>query len=246
MRVLWLVAARSGSKSIPHKNIQELAGHPLLAYRVRTALTLAGPEDVWITTDSDRYAAIAESYGATVPFVRPAELATDSTGSADVVLHAMDVARSMGRDYDAVGLLEPTSPFVLPRTLSKAVERLGDATPAQAIVATRAVRPSSFYVQRSTLYLDQLAARLATGVLRRQDEEVEVTPSGGFYIARWDSFLHTRTFYTPTTLSHLVDETEELEIDEPIDWEWANFLVASGRVTPDLFGLDPEQAGALA
>lgn len=225
-KILWLIAARSGSKSVPHKNIRELAGLPLLAYRIKTAAAIARKEDVWISTDSQEYADIAKRYGATVPFLRPEELAGDLAKSVDVVLHAMEYAEKLGFSYEAIGLLEPTSPFVPSSALSDAAELLLNDEEADAIVAVRQVRPSTFYVQEEGKYLDVLARNIReAGVLRRQDEKREVTPSGGFYIAKWNSFKREKTFYTEKTLSWLLPDENSLEIDEPMDWLWAQFVL---------------------
>lgn len=229
--VLWLVAARSGSKGIPHKNVKALAGRPLMSYVVRSALSVAAPGDVWVSTDSPRYARLARRLGAATPFLRPARLATDEARSADVVLHAMDWAKKHGGARDFIALLEPTAPFVPAVELRRAAERLARDPRAEAIVAVRQVRPSTFYVQPESRYLDVLARRISkNGPLRRQDERVEVTPSGGFYIARWAAFLRRGTFYTPRTLAHRLDGAAGLEIDEPIDWAWAEFLLRTRRV----------------
>lgn len=225
-RILWLVAARSGSKSIPDKNIQTLDGIPLLAYRIKSALTLSRSEDIWISTDSRKYAEIAESFGATVPFIRPAELATDSAKSADVVMHAMQHAERLKRSYDAVALLEPTAPFVPSSDLKAASEKLFEDHQAEAIVAVRIVKPSTFYIQNKAPYLDQIAHNIKNeGVLRRQDEKEEITPCGGFYLAKWGFFLEKRTFYSPKTIPYLLSNINGLEIDEPLELKWANFLV---------------------
>ncbi len=239
-KVLWLVAARSGSKSVPHKNIRELGGCPLLAYRIKTAAAIAAPEDIWISTDSQEYADIAREYGAVVPFLRPAELSGDSAKSVDVVLHAMDWAERMGRKYHAIGLLEPTSPFVPSRELAAAAAALLANVEAEAVVAVRQVRPSTFYVQEESRYLDVVARNIRqASVLRRQDEKREITPSGGFYIAKWDSFKKERSFYTEKTLSWLLQDQNSLEIDEPIDWLWAQFLLEKKVVTVEsLWQLD--------
>jgi len=233
MKTLWLVPARAGSKSIPHKNVRPLAGHPLLAWRIAAARALSGDDPVWLSTDTPDYAALGERYGARVPFLRPPELAADDARSIDVVRHAMAFAEAEGAPADALGLLEPTSPFVQPATLRDAADRLERTPAAQAIVATRLARPSTFYIQPEAETLAVLAARMAAaGVLRRQDEAAEVTPSGGFYIARWAGLRQGGGFYVESTLSHRVSEIEGLEIDEPIDWDFAEFLVDSGRVAP--------------
>ena len=225
-KVLWLVTARSGSKSIINKNIKELGGYPLLAYRIRSALAIAKPQDVWISTDSKEYADIAQSYGATVPFLRSEELSTDNASSIDVVLHAMNFAEAQDRRYDAIGLLEPTSPFITFNQLKDAVEQLFNDKEAENIVAVRIVRPHTFFVQEEKKYLTVLSERLSqSNKFRRQDRRDEITPSGGFYIGKWDSFLNKKTFYTKNTIPFLVPEINGLEIDESIDWLWAEFLL---------------------
>ena len=225
-KVLWLITARSGSKGVPDKNIRELGGLPLLAWRIKAALALAPKEDVWLSTDSEEYAQIGRAHGATVPGLRPAELASDTATSADVTRHAMDVAIGQSRRFDGIGLLQPTSPFVSATQLHEAVGALFRDPDAEAIVAVRRAKPSSFYVQPQTTYLSDIARNIrGSGVKRRQEERPEVTPSGGFYIAKWDAFLQTHSFYTEWTRASLVPEESSLDIDEPLDWEFAQFLV---------------------
>ncbi len=224
--ILWLVTARSGSKSIPHKNIKLLGGLPLLAHRLLSAAAIAEPGDIWISTDSRDYADIAKAHGASVPFLRPPELSGDTAKSSDVVLHAMDWAERAGKRYAAVCVLEPTSPFIYAGQLRAAAAKLLDSPGAENIVAVRHVRPSTHEVQAMGPYLDILAERIRhTAITRRQDEAVEVTPSGGFYIAKWESFRRNQGFYTDLTMPYLVPDQCALEIDEPMDWAWAEFLV---------------------
>lgn len=239
-KVLWLVTARSGSKGLPGKNVKPLGGRPLLAHRVVSAREIAPKEDVWISTESAEYARIAESFGASAPFLRPEELATDSAKSADVALHAMRFAETAGRKYGAIAVLEPTSPFITSAELFGAAELLFSDPKADAVVATRRVRPSTFYVQEESRYLDKVARNIASaGALRRQDEKPEITMSGGFYIAKWEFFKKHATFYSERTLAYTVPNLHGLEIDEPADWAWAEYLVEKG-----LAGLPAEKACA--
>lgn len=229
--VLWLLTARMGSKGIPDKNIKLLGGLPLLAHRIRSACAIANCANIWISTDSREYADIARAHGATAPFLRPEKLATDEAKSTDVVLHAMDWAEAHGFTYSSICVLEPTSPFIYARHLHEAVVRLLTNREAENIVAVRQVRPSTLFVQPMTPYLDLLAENIRrSAVTRRQDEQIEVTPCGGFYIAKWESFRKHRTFYTDRTLPFLVPDECALEIDEPVDWDWAEFMINQKRV----------------
>lgn len=225
IKVLWLVTARSGSKSIPHKNIRQLAGIPLLAHRIISAKKSKYPNDVWISTDDIVYAEIAKNYGACYYFLRPKELALDSSNSIDVVLHAMKYAEVNGLEFDLIGLLEPTSPFVTAKHLNEAIELLINDERAYGIVAVKEARPNTIFIQDEDHYLATLALNLAKhDTLGRQFFKKQITPSGGFYIAKWNFFLQTKSFYTTKTLGYLVDGMASLEIDEPIDFDFAEFV----------------------
>lgn len=224
--ILWLVTARSGSKSIPDKNIKILGNQPLISYRIQSALSTKIDGDVWVSTDSEKYAKIAKEYGAEIPFLRPDYLAADDASSMDVVLHAMEYASSLNRKYDYIGLLEPTSPFIQSSDLDKAIELLNINESASAIVATKESRPNRIFIQKEDEYLSELADNLKLyQKLGRQSFGKEITPSGGFYISKWGDFLESKSFYTKTTLSYLVDDISGLEIDEPLDWQFAEFII---------------------
>ena len=128
---IFVIPARGGSKGIPDKNIIDLGGKPLIAYSLQNALdairaindaravnlspapycSQEALKRIIVSTDSPRIAEVAEQEGVPVPFLRPHHLATDTAGSREVILHAMDFATAQGIDYDCVVLLQPTSPF---------------------------------------------------------------------------------------------------------------------------------------
>ena len=226
-KVLWLVAARCGSKSIKHKNIKLLGGQPLLRYRIESVKKTTSDYSLWITTDSKKYASLGQQYGAEVPFIRPKELSTDICSSVDVVLHAMNYANKQNYKFDYIGLLEPTSPFITPDQLDRAIALLEENKEALGVVAVRESRPNKIFIQKDDLFLKELSERLeGEKSLGRQQFKKEITPSGGFYISRWDAFLERESFYTSKTLSFEVDEIAGIEIDEPLDWEFAEFLMS--------------------
>ena len=103
--ILWIIPARSGSKSIINKNIKLLNNIPLIEYRIKSALTIAEENQVWVSTDSNEYASIAIKAGAKVPFIRPDYLSNDTASSNDVVLHAINFAEKSGLKFNFIGLL---------------------------------------------------------------------------------------------------------------------------------------------
>lgn len=224
--ILWLIAARSGSKSIPDKNVKPLGGIPLVAYKIKTALKISEPSDVWLSTDTEQYAEVGRRYGANVPFLRPDRLASDEASSIDVVLHAMQFAEENAMRKKFIGLLEPTSPFVYADLIEDALTTISENEEAQAIVATRETRPNTIFIQDQSKYLEALAENLTNlKNLGRQLFAKQITPSGGFYISRWESFKSQKSFYTSRTLAYNVPSECELEIDEPMDWLMAEFFL---------------------
>ncbi|MGE3974343.1 MAG: hypothetical protein AB7F59_07460 [Bdellovibrionales bacterium] len=234
MRILWVIAARSGSKSVLHKNIKSLGSLPLLLYRYYSTRQLFPQEDIWLSTDSLEYKTLAEKHGLHVPFLRSEALSNDTASSTDVLLHAAQHAVAQKKSYDGIGLLEPTSPFVKAEDLAQAVKKLFADPEASATVAVKEAKPSTFYIEPMKTYLTEIAKRIQTqGFKRRQDETIEVTPSGGFYISKWKPFLENKTYYTPKTIPYLLEGPATLEIDTPTDWQWAEFLVEKGYVSLD-------------
>ena len=111
MKILYVIPARGGSKGLPGKNIKPLAGKPLIGYSVDVARKLADDADICVTTDDADIIAVVEGMGLKVPFVRPEELATDRSGTYEVLLHALDFYEAKGIHYDVLVLLQPTSPL---------------------------------------------------------------------------------------------------------------------------------------
>ena len=111
MKTLFLIPARGGSKGIPRKNIKEFAGKPLILYAVEQAMALADTQDICVSTDDMEIKSVVENHGLPVPFLRPAELASDKAGSYETMLHALNFYQTQGIQYDTLILLQPTSPF---------------------------------------------------------------------------------------------------------------------------------------
>jgi CMP-N,N'-diacetyllegionaminic acid synthase len=110
MEKLFIIPARGGSKGIPGKNIKPLCGKPLIHYSLEYARLFVNDDDICVTTDSEEIANSVAELGYQVPFLRPKELATDTAGSYEVILHALSYYELKKR-YDVVVLLQPTSPF---------------------------------------------------------------------------------------------------------------------------------------
>jgi len=130
-----LIPARAGSTRVKNKNVRLLAGHPLLAWTIATAKGSGIFDEVYVSTDSQETADIAERYGTTVPGLRPAEFATSTSPDIGWVAHTLGGLKADGHDYDAFALLRPTSPFRLPATIKRAWTqfRNGEADSLRAV-----------------------------------------------------------------------------------------------------------------
>lgn len=143
MNPLIIIPARGGSKGIPKKNIVPLNGCPLIDYTIKAALEIAPAERIILSTDSEEIAAVARRCGLDVPYMRPAELATDTAGSREVILDVMDWADRRGISYDAVVLLQPTSPLRTADDIAGAMALYADGT--DMVVSVTEARSNPYY-----------------------------------------------------------------------------------------------------
>jgi len=128
MKTYAIIPARGGSKGVPKKNIKPLAGHPLIAYSIAAGLLCKDIERVVVSTDSPEIADIAKNYGAEVPFMRPAELAVDTSPNIEFILHALDWFKTNeGVEPDILVQLLPTTPLRDPGVISDAIKAIGSS-----------------------------------------------------------------------------------------------------------------------
>lgn len=242
MRVLHLILARGGSKGIPGKNLRRLGGLSLVGFKAIAARKSRYCHRLMISTDSPEIQDEARRHGVEVPFTRPAELATDTARSVDAIWHAMQFIESEGKDrFDAVMLLEPSSPFARPIDLDNAVE-LMVREDAAAVVGMRQMEVNSVYVGtlddrgRITSIIDKLG-QAAQG--RRQDQRPEYTMNGALYLFRWDHFCQHRNIYADRerTYGLVMPDEYSIEIDSPINLAFAEFLVERGLIDRSIWNL---------
>ena len=144
MRTLGLIPARGGSKSVPRKNVRELAGKPVLAWTVEAALECPLLDRVVVSTDDEEIAEVARRHGAEAPFLRPAELARDDTPDLPVYRHALE---ALGEGPDAVAWLRPTVPLRTADDVTAAI-RLLEGTGADCVRSVCAAEHSPYWMGR--------------------------------------------------------------------------------------------------
>lgn len=228
LRILGLIVARAGSKGVPGKNLQEIGGLSLIGYKARSARGLCSR--LVISTDSEAMQAEARRHGVECPFLRPAELASDTAQAVDVVRHAIEwFEREEGVSYDAILLLEPASPFARAADYAAAIA-LYRARRATLVVGVRQVSTPSLFV--APIGADGSIATIVDRIvnmsaLRRQDFRSEVTMNGSLYLFDWQTFKRTGKIYgdPPNSYGLVMDDLHSVSIDRPIDLHMARFLV---------------------
>lgn len=218
--VLALVPARGGSKGLPGKNVRSLCGRPLMKWSVDAGLASRFVDLVVVSTDSQDIAEVATASGASVPFLRPAELSGDAASSVDVVIHALDFLAQGGKIFDIVVLLEPTSPLRDSSDIDQAVQKMVDAH-ASAIVSVCRVEsshPAFVFRQSSDGRLIPFMERPPTG-LRRQEIEPMFFLDGSIYASEVQALRERRSFYHSDTIAYEVPKWKSFEIDDLEDFQ---------------------------
>jgi CMP-N,N'-diacetyllegionaminic acid synthase len=213
-RVLAVIPARGGSKGLPGKNILDVDGRPLLAFSVEAAQASRAIDHVILSSDDDDIIAAALNCGCDVPFRRPAELATDSAATIDVVLHALDQMEG----YDVVVLLQPTSPLRTAADIDGACEQFLQCR-APACVSVSLAEQSPYWMYHITGDGDlRPVLETPAGVTRRQDLPPVYALNGAIYVADVAWLQHTRNFLTPETVPYVMPTARSIDIDSATDF----------------------------
>lgn len=224
--VLYVIPARGGSKGIPGKNIKPLNGKPLIGYSIEVARELADDEDICLSTDDEAIAEVAEKqFGLKVPFMRPAELATDKSGTYGVLLHALDFYASKGKIYDTLVLLQPTSPF---RTADDVRAALKLYTPdVDMVVTVREAMTNPYY---NAYEVDENGyLRISKGegrYVRRQDAPKVWEYNGAVYVMNVDSLRKMPMSDFPRRRLCEMSADRSVDLDTPIDWLIAESIMS--------------------
>ncbi len=222
MKVLAIIPARGGSKGVPGKNYKLLGNSPLIAYTIEKANKSIYFSKVIVSTDSDEIAKIAKQFGAEVPFIRPNHLATDEASSISVVMHALDFFEKQNEFFDAICLLQPTSPFRYNGFIDLAIKKFIDDD-VDALVSVLPVpheyNPHWVFKQNSNGML-QIATGEKEIIKRRQDLPPAYFRDGSIYITK-TSVIKSGSFYG-SKLSYIENDPEfYVNIDTLKDWEIA-------------------------
>lgn len=218
-KCLAVITARGGSKRIPHKNIKEFCGKPMIEYSIQAALGSNVFDEVMVSTDDDEIAKIARKAGAQVPFLRSEGTSGDMAMTHEVLIEVLREYEHQGRKFDIVCCIYPTAPFLTSGRLKEAVEKLQE-TGADGVVP---VVRYSFPPQRCFVIEDgRVKYKWPKNRLKRsQDLEPYYHDCGQFYFMRVQPFLTQENMILENTIPFLMDELEVQDIDTLEDWKIA-------------------------
>lgn len=221
-KVLALIPARGGSKGIPGKNTKELAGKPLIAYTIEAARACTCLDDVLVSTDSVEIAETARTYGAWVPFLRPAELASDTAKTMDAVLYTVRRLAEEGRQYEYVVLLQPTSPLRIREDIEGAVQ-LAQET-GKDVVAVSEVHDSPILMRTCDTEGRLTPLLPGNSTVRRQDMPVYYRVNGSIYVNKV-SRLSAETSLNDNPAGYIMPQERSVDIDEIVDFTVADYYL---------------------
>jgi CMP-N-acetylneuraminic acid synthetase len=226
MGIVGLIPARGGSKGIPGKNIAPCAGRPLIAWTCEAAKASVRLVNTIVSTDSEAIAQVARDWGIEVPFVRPAELALDSTPSLDVMLHALEWFEGSGASVTALMLLQPTSPLRTQRHIDDAIDQFigsGADTLVSVIEVSHRYHPSSLVRERDGWIFPYQGSEHA--VNRQQDMSGLYARNGPAILIASPNILRSGRLYGERTRPYRMQLDDSVDVDTPIDLEYADFLL---------------------
>lgn len=228
MKNIAIIPARSGSKGLPDKNIKMLSGKPLIAWSIEAAISSGVYDEVMVSTDSEKYADIARSFGAKVPFLRSAEASSDTSSSWDAVREVILKYQEFGQDFDTFTLLQPTSPLRSADDIKGSFDQMLDKN-ARTIVSVCETEDSPYTcntLPESMSMQDFFIEEYKN--TRRQDLPNCYRLNGAIYLSKVDDFLKDGDIYANDCYAYIMDGQRSVDIDTDLDFKIAQLLIEEG------------------
>lgn len=222
---LAIVTARSGSKRLPNKNILDLAGKPLMVWSIDAAFDCPAIERVVVSTDSEEYRQISIAAGADCPWLRPAALSADSTSSADVVSHVLDMLGSDIERYAGLVLLQPTSPMRTAEDILGAISLFEERNPPAVVSVSAAECPPAWMGQLpSDMALDAFTPEAMRTMVNSNDNPW-MRLNGAVYVISIAAFRKEHGFLPSGTLGYVMPRERSIDVDTAFDFTVAECLL---------------------
>ncbi|KZX49235.1 hypothetical protein AV929_11850 [Haloarcula sp. K1] len=211
---------------MPDKNLRELGGKPLIAHSIEQAQSATHIDRSIVSTEDPRIRRKAEEFGASVPFQRPDEIATDTSTANEVVQHAIKWYKSNNETFEYVCLLLPTVPFRTVEDIDTAVNHLQESDAHSLVSVTQYDNPPFWAVETNQERILPHFDENPWQKTRTQEFPTLYHPNGAVYVASVADFEAAESFYTDKTIHYKMPKERSLDIDEPYDLEKARALLA--------------------
>lgn len=229
MEFLYIIPARGGSKGIPHKNIKLLGGKPLIYYAIETARQLTSDDNICVSTDDDEIISTVQAVGLLVPFKRPDSLATDYASSYDVIMHAVRFYEERGRHYDAVVLLQPTSPFRDVEDVKACIEKYNDSY--EMVVSVKNASANPYYDCFESDENGYLKPSKGDGTIsRRQDAPKVYEYNGAVYVMNIEALKHESYNLFDKIGFVEMSELHSVDLDTMFDWKIVELMISDNII----------------
>lgn len=223
-RVLAIIPARGGSKGLPGKNIRPLAGKPLIAWTIEAAKSSEYIDKIIVSSDSQEICQIAEQHGAEVPFIRPAELATDHAKGTDVILHAVDWLEQNDEYFDLILVLQPTSPLRTTSDIDGALAHYAE-TGAKSVVSVCKTDHHPWWSNTLPANGEMIDFIPAKAQKNRQELPEYYRLNGAIYLSE-RSYLNSPSASSGIgTFAYIMDTDQSIDIDSLLDLKLAELLI---------------------
>jgi CMP-N-acetylneuraminic acid synthetase len=225
MKILGTICARGGSKGVKNKNIKDLAGKPLIAYTIEYLKKWGKADRIICSTDSEIIADVAKKYGAEIPFMRPKDLAKDTSPKLPVLQHILQFCEQQDNiKYDVIIDLDPTSPLRKQRFLNEALDKFLDSDANNLYSVSKANKNPYF----NMIEVDENGyAHLSknSNVIRRQDAPNVYEMNASIYIFKRDFLQNTNNVHSDKTIIYEMPDETSVDIDNEIDFKFVEFLL---------------------
>lgn len=222
--ILVVVPARGGSKGIPRKNVKLLADKPLIAYAIEETKEALPEAYILVSSDDDEIIEVAKQWGADVPFVRPAHLASDTASTYDVLIHAMDWYEGQFGKVDVLVLIQPTSPFRKAIHIREAVDLYEEGL--DMVVSVKETDANPYYVLFEENSMGYLAPSKEANFTRRQDCPIVYEYNGAVYVINPEALRKAGSMRDLQKIKkYMMSGADSLDLDTKLDWEIAEFLM---------------------
>ena len=224
--MLAIIPARGGSKGLPGKNTKLLGGLPLICHSIKTAFASNLIDRVIVFTEDNEIASIARDCGAEIPFMRPIDLAEDTSMVLDSYLHVLErIDKENSKPTQSFVALLPTAPLRAPQDIDEAIKIFNDKNADSVISVVEASVPLNWYMHITKKGTLENYTPESKVLKNRQEFKKSYVPNCSIYIFRTEALRLTRQYYSEKTYPYIMPKERSADIDDLLDFEWAEHLL---------------------